>query len=187
MIPEVLSFLSKSSRPALTALAVGAVVAYFIPDAALEAVGFNPTVTKFGAIGIQLAAAAALIWPFAERKWLEARTRREADAANQNMRNTCLALSDEAKFVFAYFVHSAGDYIFLPMGGESVLALEGAGLLKRLETQAEVAKLYAPDGTKRWIQRDFAWAISNLDLDSDRRVKFEKFEGGCEKRFYGRV
>jgi hypothetical protein len=187
MIAEVLTFVSRSSRPALACLGVGVAVAYFVPDAALQAVGFSPTVTRLGAVGVQLAALTAILWPRAERRWAEARAKREAELANALMRRKCSALSDEAKFVFAYYVHSADDFIYLPMGATSTLELEGAGLLKRIETSSEVAKLYAPSKAKSWLGRDFAWAISNLELDSDKRVKFDKFAAGVEQRFYGRI
>ena len=187
MIADVLSFLSRSSRPALAALGVGVVVAYFIPDSALRAIGFSPVVTRLVAIGIQLAALVAVVWPWGERKWLEVRKTRESEKATNEMRQKCLGLTEEARIIFANFVHSADQYIYLPMGSKGVLELEGAGLLKRLETSSEVAKLCTPESARKWLARDFAWAISNLELDSDRRVGFQRFAAGCERRFFRRV
>lgn len=61
------------------------------------------------------------------------------------MRQKCLRLTEEAQIIFVNFVRSADQYIYLPMGSKGVLELEGAGLLKRLETSSEVAKLCTPE------------------------------------------
>lgn len=180
--------LTKISRPLAFAILVASTIAYFAPLEVAADLGFRSITTlRFVTIGLQLACVGIVIWPILDDGWLRQRKRIALSNAHSAMRRNAVALSDDARFVLALMIHTARDVLWYPMAIESCLEIERAGFLRRTATANDVAQLMWTAEADDWRRKDHAWAIANLPIESDARVRVLKLVAGCEDKFHDRI